>query len=217
MSGVEKSENQTVRPLRTKRIVWVVAVCWLVMVALPSIHVVRGWMILPLYRHDADARGDVAYVMADGYAYMERLRGAADLYHMGRIKEIYILNERESQGYNFALRRSQSKSERATDYLSFQDVPRSIVHVVDAKQGIVWMGSLFEAQAFAAAIPPDVDSVVVVTSAPHTRRSLLSFERSLPESVRASVFSPSDPEDSAELTEPIWQEYCKMLIYLLVA
>ena len=71
------------------------------MVALPSIREVRALLIAPIYVHEEDASGDCAYVMADGSAYWERLRAASDLYHMHRIKQIYILDEPDSAGYHF--------------------------------------------------------------------------------------------------------------------
>ena len=191
-------------------------IAWVFLVGLPSFPIVRACLTLPLYCHNPEARGDAAYVMADGYAYLERLRAAADLYHMHRVKEIYLLNETESNGYNFVLERSQSKSQSAIDYLKYLGVPPDFVHLVDADASPL-MGSLNEAQAFAASTQDLTGRVVVVTSAPHTRRSLLCFQRSLPAERPVTIYSASLPEDSAELNGPIWQEYLKLLIYYCVA
>ncbi|QDV26855.1 YdcF family protein [Aureliella helgolandensis] len=189
---------------------------WVCLVGLPSFPIVRACLTLPLYCHNPGARGDTAYVMADGYAYLERLRAAADLYHMHRVKEIYLLNETRSHGYNFVLERSQSTSESASNYLKYLGVPPDSVHLVDADASPL-MGSLNEAQAFAANTQDLTGRVVVVTSAPHTRRSLLCFQRSLPAERPVTIYSASLPEDSAELNGPIWQEYLKLLIYYCVA
>ena len=51
-------------------------------VVLPSFKSIRGILTIPLYISDDSARGEAAYVMADGHAYWGRLNGAADLYHM---------------------------------------------------------------------------------------------------------------------------------------
>ncbi len=201
-------------PTLVRRAAWVVG-AWCVLVMLPSMKVVRGVLIQPLYVHDEDARGEVAYVMADGYAYLERLRAAADLHHMGRIQSIYLLHERRSSGFDFITRESLSVAERATRYLEFQGIDRRVVHFVDAQESSL-MGSLSEAEAMAA-VSPQIKSVVVVTSAPHTRRSLLCFQRSFPSDTKLSVFSATSAFESAELYGPISHEYFKLLIYLFVA
>ena len=51
----------------------------------PGITPVRHALSAPLVVHDDQARGDAAYVMQGGLASDERLRAAADLYHMGRV------------------------------------------------------------------------------------------------------------------------------------
>jgi uncharacterized SAM-binding protein YcdF (DUF218 family) len=189
---------------------------WLVLVALPTFDPVRSILIWPLYRHDPQARGDVAYVMADGYAYLERLRAAADLFHMHRVQRIFILNEQQEAGYNFQLSKSQTKTEQAIDYLSFLGVPSHVISSIETSADPLF-GSLSEAQAMAKALPQGVRKLVVVTSAPHTCRSLLCFRRSLPEGIQSQVFSASEPLESAELYGSIWLEYVKLLVYSVLA
>lgn len=189
---------------------------WLLMVALPSLEFVRVALCWPLYVHHADAAGDAGYVMAGGYAYLERLRAASDLYHMHRVKEVVLLDETKSAGYDFVHHRSQSRAERAAAYLNFLGVPEDKIRFVP-EQLSVSMGSLSEAQSFAGLYGSDYTSVVVVTSAPHTRRSLMCFRRSMPENVKLSVYAASDINGSAELCSPLWHEYFKLLVYALVA
>ena len=211
--------SQATRELHTRR-VWrtlaLITAGWIVMVGLPSQRTIRSWLSLPLYVHDEAAQGDVAYVMADGYAYLERLRGASDLYHMQRIDEIYLLDEQRSSGYDFVQHRSQSKVQQATAYLGLLGVPSERIHLVP-EQPNVWMGSLSEAQRFAQIRPESISKVVVVTSAPHTRRSRLCFRRSLPTSIGIQVFSASPPSQSAEIYMPLWHEYLKLLVYYCFA
>lgn len=188
----------------------------MVMVALPSQRTVRSWLCLPLYIHDDDAQGDVAYVMADGYAYLERLRGASDLFHMHRVDDIYLLDERQPSGYDFVQQRLQTKADQATAYLGLLGVPRERIHHVPELAN-AWMGSLSEAQMFAANLPASISKVVVVTSAPHTRRSGLCFRRSLPKTFVVQVYSASPPSQSAEVYMPLWHEYLKLLVYYIYA
>lgn len=170
----------------------------------------------PLYVHNSDASGELAYVMAGGDAYRERLEAASDLYHLHRVPSIYILDERAPANFDYVAGKSQTRAESAVRYLAFLGVPRQAVHCVDEPPA-PWMGSLSEAEALSRALPENVERVVVVTSAPHTRRSLLCFQRSLPANVGATAYAATPPQTSAELYSPIWQEYCKLFVYFFLA
>ena len=193
----------------------VLAMTGLLVVA-TSFKPVRGILSHPLYVSEQDARGDVAYVMADGYAYWKRLRAASDLYNMHRVPVIYLLKEQHGAGYDFVGRRSETRSERAVRYLKWHGVPESAIKFINV-QGPQAFGSLSEARAFAELSLPNLKRVVVVTSAPHTRRSKLCFRRSLPRDVRVQSYAASELASSAELHEPIWLEYVKLMVYYFVA
>jgi uncharacterized SAM-binding protein YcdF (DUF218 family) len=180
-----------------------------------SFSAVRGVVVYPLLEHDPKASGDAAYVMAGGAPYYERLRAASDLYHMGRVPRIMILDEQQSAGYDFSLRRSRRKVERAIDYLALYGVPREKIRTVRV-EGSTTFGSLSEARAVARE-EPALQRLVVVTSAPHTRRSGLCFRRSLPDDVRVQVYSATEPSHSGEIHWPIWIEYVKLVVYSVVA
>jgi uncharacterized SAM-binding protein YcdF (DUF218 family) len=201
---------------RLKRNFILFAVAWLVLVALPTFKPVRSLMTWPLYQHTPHASGELAYVMADGYAYLERLRAAADLYHMHQVKQIFILNEGQLTAYNFQTRKSQTKAELAIAYLGFLGVPSNAISTIDASTSALF-GSLSEAQAMATALPAGTQCVVVVTSAPHTRRSLLCFRRCLPPGIQSQVYSATEPIQSAELSGAIWLEYIKLVVYFVAA
>ncbi|MDG2222003.1 MAG: ElyC/SanA/YdcF family protein [Rubripirellula sp.] len=178
---------------------------------------VRAIVALPLIVHDEAAEGDVAYVMADGPASWERLRAASDLYHWDRIKRIVVLNEQQGAGYNFILHRTAPRVERVTDYLKLYGVPSEAISTIDPA-GLSKFGSLNEARSFAAQ-ETNVESLVIVTSPPHTRRSLLSFRRSLPQNVRITSYSARGDyaSDSSEIHSPLWIEYAKLVAYWFVA
>ena len=188
---------------------------WLLSLLLLTSPGVRSFVSYPLYVNDEAPRGDAAYVMADGFAYWERLLAASDLYNMKRVPRIIILDEQEPDRYNFVKQRSDMLVDRAIDYLEWHGVPRDKIATVPVNPE-AWFGSLSEAQSVAKAMP-DLKSIVVVTSAAHTRRSLLCFRRSLPEDVRVQVFAPGPPSQSWEIGSPIWIEYAKLLVYYVVA
>ena len=180
-----------------------------------SRHEVRALAILPLYAHDDNARGDAAYVMADGHAYAERLNAASDLYRLGRVPRIIILDEQGSEGYDFVPQELPTRVDRAKAYLVWFGVPAKSISTIPVRPNAPF-GSLSESRQLAED-EPDIKSLVVVTSAPHTRRSRLCFRRSFPENIDVQIYSASTPRRSAEIDAPIWIEYVKFAVYYLVA
>ena len=192
-----------------------VALAWISSVLLLSIPAVRGVIIQPLYLHHADAAGDAAYVMADGHAYWERLRAASKLYNQNRVSKILILHEIDSAGFNYRRKQVDVRVQRAIDHLELFGVPNNDVGTIPTNTSTPF-GSLSEARGLKEHYP-ELKRLVVVTSAPHTRRSYLCFKRTLPESVDVQVYSASRPAHSAELSAPIWLEYTKLLVYYFIA
>lgn len=198
-----------------RRRFWMLATLWIASTFLLSSSTVRGFLIWPLYVSDAEASGEVAYVMADGPAVWERLRAASDLYHWGRVKRIVLLEEVQMAGYNFVRQQSDTRVQREIDYLELHGVSPEKIDTIPQIDNAA-MGSLSEARQFAKFMP-NVKSVVVVTSAPHTRRSKLCFVRSLPVEVSVSSYAASVPAQSDEIRSPIWWEYGKLIVYWVSA
>ena len=175
----------------------------------------RAVLIWPSYKHDANASGDFAYVMAGGPAYFERLRAASDLYHWDRTKTIVILDEEQGAGYDVVKRKRETRVELAKRYLKLFGVPESAVLTVKAEENI-YFGSFSEAIAVSREFP-DAKDIIVVTSAPHTRRSHLCSSRVYPDNTKIAAYSASLPAESDELFSPIWLEYFKLAIYWCAA
>lgn len=210
------NEASRPRPQRRFHIPILIGLSIATFTVLTSIAPVRALLSYPLYVNETDAEGDAAYVMADGYAFWKRLHAASDLYNMKRVPAIYLLVEQDSVGYNFVDGRSETRTERGVRYLQWHGVPKSAIHFIEVP-GPQAFGSLSEARAFADLEIPNLSRMVVVTSAPHTRRSKLCFERSMPPDVRVQCYAASELSSSVELYEPIWLEYLKLLVYSFVA
>ena len=192
-----------------------VVVLWIGSSILLSTTWFRAWVSYPLHVSNMTTNADIAYVMSDGHAYWNRLYAASDLYHMGKIKKIAVQENPTSSRYDFVLRRSQTVTQRSIRYLNSLGVPENrIVTVPGTKDPS--LGSWSEAQAFADEFR-ETPNVVVVTSSPHTRRSLLCFERAMPASCQVTVIADSLPDEGAELFAPIWLEYGKLAVYWFVA
>ncbi len=190
---------------------------WILFVGLPSFRSVRGLLIRPLYVHDPEAKADSAYIMGGSDAIFERVRAASDLYHMHRVQSIYYYDDHQTVGHNFVKGVHERAGERTRDYLRWLGVPDEALHAVPGASKDSWLSSRDEAVRLAEALPKDTSSVVVVTSAPHTRRSLLCFQRKLPATVRSTAYAASVPSDGAELYLPIWLEYLKLAAYSIFA
>lgn len=176
----------------------------------------RGVVAYPLYEHDDQSAGDAAYVMADGAAYWERLRAASDLYHWKRVPRILIPDEQIKSNYNFVRRENDTLTQRALDYLKMYGVPAEAVTPVPYDVSANF-SSLGEAQSVAKKFP-DLRSIVVVTSAPHTRRSKLCFDRVYSnKDIDVHVYAASGLSQSTEITSPIWIEYLKLVVYFFSA
>jgi uncharacterized SAM-binding protein YcdF (DUF218 family) len=191
-------------------------VVWVLFVVLPSIPAVRAVATGPLFVHDPGARGDAAYVMNGGYSLPERLLAASDLYHLGRVEAVYILDDRAPSSFSFVEQRNLVRSEWSASYLEWLGVPERAIRRVSGDVDAA-LGSLNEARLVSAQLPEEIDALVVVTSAAHTRRSLLAFERALGGSVVVTCYAATEPRQSAQLREPLWVEYAKLLVYWALA
>jgi uncharacterized SAM-binding protein YcdF (DUF218 family) len=191
------------------------ATVWFLLVALPSFAPVRAWFAAPLVISDESAQGEYCYVLAGGNAYWERLATAADLLQSGRVRGILVMRESRRSSYSFKAQSSRSVTQWALAYLAWRGVPYDKVTVLEQAEG--FLGTLSEARNVANRLPKDVTSLVLVTSAPHMRRTMLAFRRALPVRVRSVPYIATGYEESAEMFFPIWVEYLKLLVYFVVA
>jgi uncharacterized SAM-binding protein YcdF (DUF218 family) len=197
--------------------VWIAAatIFFLVFVVLPSSPKVRAVLSAPLVVHDPNARGDACYVLAGGGSLWERLDAAADLVQMGRVSRIFLMQDNQRGQYNFKARGSWTQTKWISDYLAWRGIPADRIRWIPQAEGL--LGTLTEARAVAIKLPKDVATVVLVSSAPHMRRSVLAFRRSLPADVQVVPYAATDFANSYEMYHPIWIEYLKLLVYFVVS
>jgi uncharacterized SAM-binding protein YcdF (DUF218 family) len=198
-----------------KRALPIVALAWAVFVAVPSIPAVRSVLAAPLVVSDPLAHGDACYVLASGDALFERLAAAADLYSMHRVPTIIFQRSDEASSYNFVAGASWTQTDWALDFLTHRGVSRDKIVVVAPAKGM--LGTLAEARNIKQVLPAGVRTLVVVSSAPHMRRSMLAFRRVLPTDVALVPYAATDFSAGAELWRPIWEEYLKLGVYALAA
>lgn len=187
----------------------------LLVVVLASFPPLRDLLSRPLVVHDPEAKGSACYVLAGGGSIWERLDAASDLVHWGRVRTIILMQDHELGPYCFKAGRSFTRSEWAQDYLAWRGVPPN--RIVWLPQVLGRFGTLTEARTVARLLPPDCDRLVLVSSAPHMRRSVLAFKRSLSPGIGVTPYAATGFQGSYELFHPIWVEYAKLLVYLVVS
>jgi uncharacterized SAM-binding protein YcdF (DUF218 family) len=186
-----------------------------ILVALPSSLIVRDWLAYPLVENEVNASGDVCYVLAGGGAVWERLDAAADLVQMGRVNSILLMKDNSVSQYNFRNNSSWTRTQWITDYLMWRGVPQDRIKLMEQTEG--YFGTLLEARAVSAQLPKNVKTLIVVSSAPHMRRSLLAFKRSMPTGVNVVPYAATTFATSYERYHPIWIEYLKLLVYFVIS
>lgn len=204
-----------IRSLTVGALAAAAALSVLVLVVLPSFPLVRALLSAPLLVHDPAAAGDACYVLSGGGSLYERLDAAADLIQMRRVSRIFLMQDDRRMRYNFKTNSSWTRGMWCADYLAWRGVAPDRIRFIPQAEGP--LGTLAEARSYARHRPAQADALVLVSSAPHLRRSMLAFQRSLPEGAHVVPYAATPIDYSYELYHPIWIEYLKLALYYLLA
>lgn len=188
---------------------------WIAFIFLPSLPVVRNFLALPLIATEENAQGDAAYILAGGNAFRERLATGADLCHMKRVSQIFISRDTSRSSFNFQQQRNWNGTEWAVDYLQWLGVPAEKITILDFQEH-GFFGTLNEAKALAKLLREQMKQLVIITSAPHTRRACLTFKKRLSPQVKIAAYAASSFDSSMEMWEPLWLEYLKLTMYWII-
>jgi len=192
-----------------------VALGWVVFVAVPTMPAVRIFLASPLVVEDPDVHGDACYILAGNNSFRERLGAAAYLYNSGCISRIIFMRDDAPSTYNFVAKAQWTRTQWALDFLTYRGIQRDRIQVIDHVSGV--LGTLQEARNLRKSLPPDMKTLVLVSSAPHMRRSVLAFRRALPPGMAIFSYPASSYESSYEYYYPLWIEYLKLAVYAVVA
>lgn len=188
---------------------------WLVIIMLTTSVTLRSWLAAPLVVHQEDAQGDACYVLAGGGALWERLDAAAELVQMGRVKTILLMRDEHIGQFSFKANKTWTRTQWANDYLAWRGISPDRICWIPQADGL--FGTLTEARTVAKNLPPNIKTVVIVSSAPHMRRAVLAFRRVLPEGSKLVPYAATTFESSYEIYHPIWLEYLKLFFYFVIA
>ncbi len=167
-------------------------------------------------------KADAIFVLAGAAAYVERNQKAAELYRQGVAPKIFLTDDGLRGGWNQKEQRNPYFVERARWELIAQGVPENAIETLPGTVA----GTDEEAVLFAKiAAEKNLKSVLLVTSAYHTRRAFRTFEKAASKSglsVELGVESPPPGEQTPKqfvwwLSRRGWRdvagEYVKILYY----
>ena len=166
------------------------------------------------------ASADAIVVLSGSRAYGERTEQAAELYRQGRAPLILLTNDLTRGGWSSALQRNPYFFERATDELIKASVPAENIRIVpgvvsSTRDESLVLKDYAESQRFR--------SILVVTSAYHSRRALLSLRATfagtgITVGLEPAPIGPFTPSPAFWWLQPLgWRtvggEYVKLVYY----
>jgi uncharacterized SAM-binding protein YcdF (DUF218 family) len=167
-------------------------------------------------------RADAILILSGSSVYVERTQKAALVYKQGVAPKILLTDDGGRAGWSKSERRNPKFVEAAQNNLIAEGVPAENIEIIAVKVS----GTIEEAEALRDKInQTHWKTVLIVTSAYHTRRSLWTFEKVLEnENVQIGIVSPPTGEQTPSpfvwwLTVKGWSlvagEYVKILYYRL--
>ena len=136
---------------------------------------VVAWVAAGALVVDADlSSADAIVVLSGSSAYVERTHKAAELYREGRAPLVWLTDDHTRGGWSSALQRNPYFVERATDELIKAGVPAERIRIVPGVASSTRDESLI-VRDYASS--QGVRSVLVVTSAYHSRRALRTLRQ----------------------------------------
>jgi uncharacterized SAM-binding protein YcdF (DUF218 family) len=136
---------------------------------------VVAWVAARALVVDADlSSADAIVVLSGSSAYVERTHKAAELYREGRAPLVWLTDDHTRGGWSSALQRNPYFVERATDELIKSGVPAERIRIVPGVASSTRDESLI-VRDYASS--QRVRSVLVVTSAYHSRRALRTLRQ----------------------------------------
>ena len=168
---------------------------------------------------------DAIFVLAGSAAYVERTQKAALLYGKGVAPKVLLTNDGEKAGWSRKEQRNPPYVELAKRELIAQGVPEDAIEILSPEIS----GTIKEAEIVATgALERRWKSLLIVTSAYHTRRALRTFESVFAENGVETVIGIV-PATTRQQTPPAWYwwltwkgwrdvggEYVKSVFYYVI-
>ena len=167
-------------------------------------------------------KADAIIVLAGAHTYVERTQKAAELFNKGTAPRVFLTDDGERAGWSAAEKRNPPFVELARSSLISQGVPAESIEILEPQV----TGTIYEARVLAEkAKAENLRSVLLVTSAYHTRRALWTFEKYFAESNIKTELGVAAPPPGNQTPPPfVWWlsprgwvlvagEYVKFTVY----
>lgn len=146
-------------------------------------------------------RADAIFVFSGSSAYRERTRKAAELFKSGVSGKILLTDDGERGGWSKSEQRNPPFVELARDELIGRGVPAENIEILSPQV----TGTVYEARLLAdAARAQKLGTVLLVTSAYHTRRALWISEKVLRENELETRLGITAAETGSEAPRPLF-------------
>lgn len=164
---------------------------------------------------------EVIVVLSGSSTFVERTNVAAQLYLAGTAEEIWLTNDNRQGGWLSSEQRNPFFYERARWELERLGVPRSKIKVIESPVNSTQEEALVVRQEVQS---KNIRSILLVTSAYHSRRALGIFRSALAGQADVGMVSPAPgwqtPEPARWWLSPggwrtVPNEYLKMVYYWL--
>ena len=167
-------------------------------------------------------RADAIFVLGGSSVYVERTQKAAELFKNGVSEKILLTDDGERGGWSKLEKRNPPFAELARNELVKLGVPAENIEILQPQV----TGTIYEARNLAEAVKTkNLNSVLIVTSAYHSRRAFWICDKILKENNLAVSLGVDSPETGIQtpppqfwwLTPQGWNfvagEYMKSLLY----
>ncbi len=171
------------------------------------------------------AKADAILVLSGSDAYIERTSEAAELFKKGSAPKIFLTNDGVQSRWNQKEQRNPYFFERARWELIAQGVPAEAIEILPA----IVEGTNDEANLLVkVSAERNLKSLLLVTSAYHTRRTLWTFERAVSRTNSPLNVGIKFPSSEEKFSSPFsrwfdvqgWKtvgtEYAKIVYYWLI-
>ena len=147
-------------------------------------------------------KADAILVLAGSHTYKERTRKAAELIQKGVAGKIYLTDDGEKAGWSPTGQKNPPFVELARDYLIANGVAAENIEILEPTVS----GTIYEARILAEkAKNAGLKSVLIVTSAYHTRRAFSTFQRILAENNQPTELGITSPPPGIQTPPPaVW-------------
>lgn len=144
-------------------------------------------------------RADAIFILGGSSVYVERTHKAAELFKDGISEKILLTDDGERGGWSKAENRNPPFSELAKNELVKQGVPAENIEILQPQV----TGTIYEARILAETVKTkNLHSVLLVTSAYHTRRAFWICEKVLIENNAEISLGIVSPETAIQTPPP---------------